>query len=398
MTMIELLVAMAIGVTVTLAVSTLLVSSENQKRITTSTNDADQTIVYTFSEIDKALRAAGSGFVQSNYQGSQGMLGCRLNMASHGVTYMPRPGAYPAPFATKFLGGAAPAALQLAPVLIGAGQSDNNSSDVLVVMAGSGSGGGVTRPIYGAGDAITLILENTVGFSASDVVLLSQPGVQDCLIEQVNAVNPTTLTMNVDISYYTPGTTTTLTTLASSTSSVVTPLGNEALGSAPNNVLFEMFGVGTDNSLYSYDLMQNASLVQPSSTGDVALPIADQVIEMNALYGVNALYGNVATNPAQFSSWVNPADAAHHYDIVSVMNNPTTQVSIVAVRVAILVRGEYYDKKVVSPTSLTLFSGLVDGYGNHLDKLVQNLDPHYRYRVYEFTVPLRDLIVLAGGP
>jgi len=391
MTMIELLVAMAIGVTVTLAVSTLLVASENQKRSATSTNDADQTAVYTFSEIDKALRAAGSGFVQSAYSGSQGMLGCRLNMASQGVTFMPHPGAYPAPFSNYFLGGAPPAALRLAPVLIGANQSDNTTSDVLVVMAGSGSGGGVTRPVYGAGSNIQLILENTVGFHPSDVVLLSQPGVPDCLIEQVNAVLPTTLTMNVNISYYTPGTTTTLTTLASSTASVVTPLGNEALGSSPSNMQFEMFGVGTDNTLYSYDFMQNATLVQGLPLGDVALPIADQVIQMNALYGVS-----LPATPAVFNNWARPTDTG--YDIISVMNNTATQLSIVAVRVAIVVRGEYYDKNAVSPTSLTLFSGLVNGAGTHIDKPVTGLDPHYRYRVYEFTVPLRDMIVLAGGP
>jgi len=398
MTMIELLVAMAIGVTVTLAVSTLLVASENQKRITTSTNDADQTVVFTFSEIDRALRAAGSGFVQSNYSGSQGMLGCRLNMASGGVQYMPRTTAYPAPFSTNFLGGGAPpTALRLAPVLIGANQSDNSASDVLVVMAGSGSAGGVTRAVYGAGTNtnanIQVILENTVGFNQYDVVLVSQNGVTDCLIEEVNAVQPTSLTMNTNLSYYTPGTTTTLNSLASSTASVITPLGNESPGSSPNNVQFQMFGVGTDNTLYSYDFMQNAHLVL-GAPGDVAQPIADQVIQMNALYGVA-----LPATPAVFDHWVSPSDAG--YDIISVMNSATTQASIVAVRVAIVVRGEYFDKNAVSPTSLTIFSGLVNAAGNQLQKTVTLPGPnaqHYRYRVYEFTVPLRDMIVLAGGP
>jgi len=400
MTMIELLVAMAIGVTVTLAVSTLLVASENQKRITTSTNDADQTLVYTFSELDRALRGAGSGIAQSQYSGSQGILGCRLNMASNGVTYMPRPGAYPAPFSNYFLGGASPTALHMAPVLIGANQSDNNSSDVIVVMGGSGSAGGVPRAVYGAGSGVNsniqVVLENTVGFNPYDVVLVSQNGVTDCLIEEVNVVTPTTLTMNTTTTYYPPGTTTTLNTLASSTASLITPLGNEATTSAPNNVQFTMYGVGTNNTLYSYDLMQYASLAAFSLGGDTTQPIADQVIQMNALYGVNALYGNTSANPSQFSSWVSPTTT--HYDIVSVMNSPTTQASIVAVRVAIVVRGEYYDKKAVSPTSLTIFNGLVDGYGNQLAKTVTLPSQNYRYRVYEFTVPLRDMIILAGGP
>ncbi len=395
MTMIELLVAMAIGVTVTLAVSTLLVASENQKRITTSTNDADQTLVYSFSELDRALRGAGSGLAQSNYSGSQGILGCRLNMVSGGVTYMPRPGAYPPPFSNYFLGGAAPTPLRIAPVLIGPGQSDKNTSDVIAVMGGSGSAGGVPRAVYGAGSGIganiTVVLENTVGFNSSDVVLVSQNGVTDCLIEQVNAVQPTTLTMNVNETYYTAGTTTTLNSLASSTASLITPLGNESSSSSPNNVQFTLYGVGTNNTLYSYDLMQYQYLMT-SFGGDVAQPIADQVIQMNALYGVAT-----AAAPSVFANWAGPGTTAG-YDINTVMTTPATQALIVAVRVAIVVRGEYYDKKAVSPTSLTIFSGLVDVNGTSLQKTVTLPSQNYRYRVYEFTVPLRDMIILAGGP
>jgi type IV pilus assembly protein PilW len=71
--------------------------------------------------------------------------------------------------------------------------------------------------------------------------------------------------------------------------------------------------------------------------------------------------------------------------------------TIISVRVAIVVRGEYYDKNPVSPATLTIFNGLVDGNGTALTKVVALPDPHYRYRVFEFTVPLRDMLVLAAG-
>jgi type IV pilus assembly protein PilW len=395
MTLIELLVAMGIGVTVTLAVSTLLVASENHKRITTSSNDANQTGTYTFSEIDRALRGAGSGLAQSAYSGDQGVLGCRLNAG----TFLPRTSAYPAPFSAHFLGGAAPTALRVAPVLIGAGQSDNTSSDVLMVMGASGGAGGVSRAVYGSGSSTSLVLENTVGFNPFDVVLVSQSGIPDCLLEEVNIVGTSTLTLNTGMPYYTQGSTTTIATLAASTASAVTPLGNMSSSASPNNVQFTLFGVGTNNTLYSYDLLQYQNLV--IFPGDVSQPIADQVIQMNAIYGLAT-----TAHPSIFNNWANPADATDGYDIVSVMNSPATQKLIVAVRVAIVVRGEYYDKKTVSPTSLTLFSGLVDGNGNSLQKSVNlnvtNADgtknQNYRYRVFEFTVPLRDMILLAGGP
>jgi type IV pilus assembly protein PilW len=394
MTMIELLVAMAIGVTVTLAVSTLLVASENHKRITTSNNDANQTGVYTFSEIDRALRGAGSGLVQSSYSGDQGVLGCRLNAAS----FMPRTSPYPAPFSNYFLGGGAPTALRVAPVLIGAGQSDNNKSDVLVVMGASGGAGGVTRSVYGSGSSTSLVLENTVGFNPYDVVLVSQSGTTDCLLEEVIFVNTSSLTLGS--TYYTStAATTNIASLSASTASAVTPLGNMGLppATSPNNVQFTLYGVGTNNTLYSYDLLQYQNLASGSGGGDVSQSIADQVIQMNAIYGV----ATTAT-PSIFNNWANPADTGHGYDINTVMTTPATQKLIVSVRVAIVVRGEYYDKKVVSPASLTLFNGLVDGYGNSLAKTVSlttaSTGHNYRYRVFEFTVPLRDLILLAGGP
>jgi type IV pilus assembly protein PilW len=389
MTMVELLVAMAIGVILVLSVSTLLVASENHKRTTTSTNDADQTGAYSFHALDRALRGAGSGIVQSAYSTDQGVLGCRLNAGS----FLPRATALPAPFAANFLGGT-PSALRVAPVLIGANQSDNNSSDVIVVMSGSGAAGGVPRLINGSGGATSLILQNTVGFSQYDLVLLSQSGTTDCLLEEVAGTNSSTLTLNNGAAYpyYTTGSTTSLATLASSTASAVTPLGNVGPTASPNNVQYVLFGVGTNNTLYSYDLLQNQLRVQGTGV-DTSQAIADQVIQMNAIYGVAS-----TANPSVFNAWAGPTDAG--YDINTVMTTPLTQKLIMAVRVAIVVRGEYYDKNTVSPASLTLFAGLTNAGGTSLAKVINisATNQHYRYRVFEFTVPLRDMILLAGGP
>jgi type IV pilus assembly protein PilW len=306
---------------------------------------------------------------------------------------LPRATALPAPFAVNFLGGT-PSALRVAPVLIGANQSDNNSSDVIVVMSASGAAGGVPRLINGSGGATSLILQNTVGFSQYDLVLLSQSGTTDCLLEEVASTNSSTLTLNSGSAYpyYTPGSTTTLATLASSTASAVTPLGNVGTTASPNNVQYLLFGVGTNNTLYSYDLLQNQLRVQGTGV-DTSQAIADQVIQMNAIYGVAS-----TASPSVFNAWAGPADAG--YDINTIMATPLTQKLIMAVRVAIVVRGEYYDKNTVSPTTLTLFPGLTNAGGTSLAKAI-NLsatDQHYRYRVFEFTVPLRDMILLAGGP
>lgn len=379
MTMVELLVAMIIALSVTLAVTSLLIAGENHKRTTTSTNDADQTGAFAFNALDKTLRGAGSGFAESAYISDRGVMGCRLNAG----TILPRAGAFPTPFAA-FLGGA-PVNLRMAPVLIGQGQSADGISDVIMVMSGSDAAGGVPRQVTTPGGSNTLVLNNTVGFSNSDLVVVSQSGIPDCLLEEVSSIS--TPTLNLAGVYYTSGSTTTITTLSGSTSSYVTPLGNAAI----NNLQFLLFGVDTTHTLYSYDLLQNQNLVQSPGSGDVATAIADGVYQMQAIYGIDT------NGDGTQDTWASPGDT--NYTINTLMLNPATMESIVSVRISLLVRGEYYDKNVVTPATITMFNGLTNAAGTSLSQVVNigATDQHYRYRLFEFTVPLRNMILLAGG-
>jgi len=70
------------------------------------------------------------------------------------------------------------------------------------------------------------------------------------------------------------------------------------------------------------------------------------------------------------------------------------------------VRGEYYDKNnnnAVSQPTLTIFNGLKNGLNGTGVSLARNinltaLDQQFRYRVFEFTVPLRNMLIVAGAP
>jgi len=382
MTLIELMVALAVGLGVTLAVTTLLIASENHKRTTTSTNDAEQTGAYVFHSLDGVLRGAGSGLAESAYPSPDaGVLGCKLNAGA----ILPANAAFPSPFGA-FLGGT-PSNLRVAPLLIAQGQAADGVSDVLVVMAGSGAAGGVSRQVTGAGSATSVILDNAVGFAQNDLFLVSQTGTTDCLLEQVS-VNPTssTLTLSTTLPYYTADGTT-LSTLSGSTASYVTPLGN----AAANNLQFELIGPDANHTLYSYDLLQNQHLVQTPLVADAAQAIADGVYQIHAIYGIDTNGDGIQ------DAWAGPGDTG--FDINAVMTTAATQRQIVSVRVGLVVRGEYYDKNQVAP-ALTLFNGLTNGGGTSLKVTVtpNGTDQQYRYRVFEFTVPLRNMILLAGGP
>jgi type IV pilus assembly protein PilW len=319
------------------------------------------------------------------------VLGCHLNAG----TIFPRLTPFPAPFANFLLG--ATNTLNVAPVLIGKNQSQDGVSDVIMIMGGSGSAGGVSRQITGGGNATTATLDNTVGFAHDDLLLASQSGVPDCLIEQVNTFP--TPTLNLAGIYYTAtGGTTSMAALAGSTSSYITPIGN----ADANNVQFLLFGVDGNSTLYSYDLLQNLKLVG-GAPADSAQAIADGVVQMNALYGIDTNGDGIQ------DAWAGSGDPG--WDFNTVMTTPAKMKQIVSVRVALVVRGEYYDTTrnaggapiAVSPPTLTIFNGLNNGAnftgGTSLQQTI-NLTPteqQFRYRIFEFTVPLRNMLLLAGA-
>jgi type IV pilus assembly protein PilW len=383
MTLIELMVAMTIGLGITLAITSVMIAGENHRRTTTSTNDAQQTGTFGYYALDKRLRSAGSGIAESAFPSDVGVLGCHLNV---GAILGPAVPAFPAPFA-GFLGGAANT-LRVAPVLIGRNQSQGGS-DVIMVMSGSGSAGGVSRQITGLGSATSAILDNTVGFAPGDLVLVSQSGVTDCLMGEVDTI--TAPTLNFAGNYNTTtATTTNMATLATSTSSYVTPLGN----SNANNIEFMLFGVDSNRTLYSFDLLQNLHLVG-GAAAETPQAIADGVVQLNALYGVDTNGDGIQ------DAWAGPGDPG--WDINTVMNSPAKMRQIVSVRVALVVRGEYYDKNngnAVSQPTITIFSGLTNSVPASLSQTINLslLDQQYRYRVFEFTVPLRNMLILAGAP
>lgn len=385
MTLIELMVAMVIGLGIVLATTTMLISSESHKRITTSTNDSEQTGAYSFYELQKVVNGAGSAIAESAYPSDRGLLGCRLNALGNGAAVFPRTAAFPAPFNT-FLPGVTNT-LTVAPLVIGAGQSAGGS-DVLMVMGGSGAAGGVSRQVTATGSASTIALDNTVGFVDQDMTIVSQSGITDCLLEEVGSIAAPVLTVN-GTTYYTPtGVTTDLATLSASTLSYVTPIGN----AAANNIQFMLFGVGADRTLYSYDLLQNLNLVGGTG-GDAAQAIADGVMQMNAIYGIDTNGDGIQ------DAWAGPSDPG--WDINTVLASPVKMRQIISVRVALIVRGEYYDKnnnKVVTAPTLTIFPGLTSAAGSLQQTInLSANDQQYRYRVFEFTVPLRNMILLATG-
>ncbi len=373
-TLIELMVAILIGLVLTLAVTSTYVIGESHRRVTTSTNDMDQTGNYATSTLDRAIRSAGSGFKQGGLQA--GAFACRLNASLPVGPSMPRTTAFPAPFAGLLNGS--PGKMIVAPVLIAENQSDGRS-DVLIVMGGSAASGDVPRLVASADPTgASLRLFNTVGLNGGDLGLVSQKATTDCFLEQVN-------TSFVDSngndalplagSYVTAGTS--LAPLVAGGDAYFSPLGKS------DEARFQLFGVGADRTLYSYDLLKANGI-------DESQAIANNVVAMHALYGIDSNGDGV------LDQWVSPQGS--DFAIDSLMNDkqaPDKIRQIVAVHVAVVLQSDYAEKPKVSgetfaPDSITLFSD-VKAAANVTRQVT--LDPMYRYRVVETTIPLRNLLM-----
>ena len=186
--LIELLVAMAIGLIVTLAITSVLIRSEGGKRSTTSVNDINQTGAYVTYVLDRAIRNAGTGYTQS----WSTTYGCLLNAKKAGTQVLPPT----IPTTSAFGNFQAPAvpAIRLSPVIIGKSLADVGGAtplvrgDVWMVMGGTAGAAELPLAVTpGSVTATQFLVTNTLGYRASNIVLLADAGVPGgCMLQQVD--------------------------------------------------------------------------------------------------------------------------------------------------------------------------------------------------------------------
>lgn len=369
--LIELMVAVGIGLVVTLVVSNMLIRSEASKRSTTSVNDVNQTGTFASYVLDRAVRSAGSGYAQRWQQG----FGCVLRASRNSAAVLPRNAAFPAPFTSI------PQTQRLAPIVVHKGASVAGS-DVLAVMTGSaGFGESPSRAIIASVTGSGLRMINTLGMRGNDLVMLIEDG-QDCMLQQVQS----TFTGSDDQALPFAGTYFSatagggqLTTYGvAGTNLYVVQLGNAASGATPQ---FQLLGVGANNTLFSHDMLQ-------LDGSDAPVPIADGVVELRAVYGVDSNDDNLV------DAWVDPGVSP--YTAAELTNgSAAARVSlrrILAVRVGMVLRTSLQERSAdyTAPTTVTLFNDL----GVPQTRTLTTAERAFRHRTVEFTVPLRNVLLL----
>jgi type IV pilus assembly protein PilW len=395
-TLIELMVALTVGMLIAVGVFSIMGLAEGRRRATTTVNTLNAEGLLATSHIERWLRSVGSGLSP----GAGYAYGCLLKAGKGGTAILPLPKALPAPFDN--FDSTTP--VRVAPVIIWPpGDNDGKSSDQLMLMS-SGNGGGALPVAFDvAPDAKTIYLKHHAwDFVGQDLILVAETQsvnqtAATCAITQVQAKfaasGTTTLPLDGDYAANLSG---------FSGDSVALNLGNMAAasGAQGGKPHFMLVGVGGDNTLFTYDLLQGSST---AAGGEQPAAVSGGVLEMHAVYGIGT------NGDGRMNQWVPPSGDYAPASLLDGSPAATQRLqNIKAIRVGLILRTTLPDRvepvegaprdpdAVITATAPTLFADLPD-LSYTYDWAGPNAPPDaqlYRYRTMEVVLPLRNAIMI----
>jgi type IV pilus assembly protein PilW len=367
-TLVELMVAMAIGLVTTLVITQVLLFSEGQKRTTTSGADAQTNGALALYTLQQDIQMAGYGFASSPE-----LIGCPIHAKYNG-----------ADVAT----GAAPPAfpVNLVPVVIDATDPVRNS--IRVLSSSKTTYSVPTRiipPNYDPGVAAKKFIfpvMSELGIEAGDLLIAAKDATTNCEVFQAVATPTTAQQVGRvdDTAHWNPA---------------GFPAATYSDGDALVNlgqVVDHTYSVSAGNSLRlkRFTLSSDGNFT-PSYTDDTvsAADLFPNIVNMQALYGKDT----------------NGDGVIDKYDQTA----PTTNaewLQVLAIRVAVVARSGQYEKDPNTTTANPLWqvgaSPVVNvtpapaacGTGMCLTLHVDGLADwtHYRYKVFDTVIPLRNMV------
>ena len=367
-TLVEMLVAVTIGMAMTLAITLMLTRHEAGRRSLTNVNDSTMSGVYASYVLDRSLRSAGSGFAQAWHSG----VGCRLLVTRGASQVLPRSADFPAPFAS------APRTQYLAPVVVHAGVGPGGSDVLAVATGNSALAEAPLRVLPLSAAASGVRVPATVGLREKDLVLVMDGNAQ-CMLQQVEDGFSGGASQNLNFGGTYSASSIAgvdLSSMGNDVTAWVAPVGN-VNGNQPS---FQLFGVDTNATLVSHDMLQ-------LSGSDAVVPIAEGVADMRALYGVDS------DDDGRIDQWRSPGTAP--YDAATLQGGTAAaRLSlgrILAIRVGLVMRSSMPERDAVSPSTITLFDDLASSLQQ--TRTLSADEQKYRWRTIEFTVPLRNVML-----
>lgn len=372
-TLIELMVGMAIGLIAVLVISQVLLAAEGQKRSTTSGSDAQLTGALALYTLQRDLQMTGYGIGASPLG-----LGCTIKAL---------------PF-TATNGGAT---RLLAPAVI-TPNATAGAPDTLRILASAKQSFSVPtlitndHPKTGAVGVTEFTVNNMVGVQPGDLMIAVPPtpdAANTCTLLRSTGVGSTPAKSIAHDSQAEPWN-------GTGTGEAQSVVGLFPAAGYPAASYLINLGQGFIDRSYSVvsGSLQMTEFDRASAGAPASVELFPQVVNMRALYGKDTT--------------VTPDGSIDIYESAQ----PTTADEwsrVIAVRVAIVVRSNQFEKDEVTPTApvwdlgttpdvaatgvVTCASGSGKCISLSVDGDINANDwKHYRYKVYDTVIPLRNVV------
>jgi type IV pilus assembly protein PilW len=352
-TLIELLVGMVMSLLTIVAIYQVLAVWDASRRTVTSGSGAQISGSIGSFEIERSLQVAGMGFGNV----LKDTIGCTVQARNSNFS--------PTDYSFTFV-----------PIEIVNGAS--GAPDIVRVLSGDSAYANSVQKLYGS-TATTKQLQGNTGFNAGDLIIVAGSNTpRDCALFEVTGNSSTSNTIDHVTTPYTPFYTTT----------VATPLMNPPPGGATFNAGGEAYNLGPGAQRVEWRVngsTATAVLTRSNTLRDTTtFEVAEGIVNLQAQYGIDGLGTGVFNGRIEASEWSDTLPATSEWH------------RVLAVRVALLARSSQYEKDtVVTPLPSTWSGGtftMVNLDGSTAATTGVNDWRHYRFRVYESVVTLRNML------
>ncbi len=346
--LVEIMVSVVIGMLAILVMMQQLSIFEHSKRTTTGGADAQNNGAIALYGLQRDIRQSGYG-ITGYTNTKQYLFTCSAGLSSGGTVPV------------------VPVIINPATSVIPAGDAN---TDTLLVFYGNSNGEPHGNPIYSQTGTVSTV-QSPGSFTVGDVVMAAPDSCAANLLPR-------------------PVTVVAATTITAATGTVGTGTMYN-LGQSPSVLAYAI----RDGNLTMCDYMAtNCGVAKASVTAAVWaatwVPIANNVISMRAQYGV---------------------DTTTTMDAVVDTYNQTTPTTmcgwarVSAFRLALVARNSEYNKTNPDGTDVTSAAPTWDGSSGAAIDLSKKPDGtanpdwnHYRYKVFQTVVPMRNMVLLADAP
>jgi type IV pilus assembly protein PilW len=346
--LIEILVGLVIGLLVTLVIMQVFSVYEGQKRTTTGAADAQTNGSIALYAITNELNMAGFGLLPAT--GGAPLNCTTLTFGATGIT-------------------------DISPVIITDGGTAAGASDSIAIRYATSSSGGVPSPITANPVGNSIPLNTNMACHVGDVAMI----INNTTCNLASVTGPTDIAIVPVPSVPTPDT----------SSVILDDITGAVSGSKVACLGSWVTAVFRVNPNYDPTVAANAqAYLERSGT-----PSVPDIVNIQAQYGISA-----APQTNQVTNWVNASSAPWN----NLTNDIADRNRIKALHIAVVARNGLLEKDIVTNTCTTAKGTVNNGPcawdDTNLDpapKINLSNDPdwqHYRYRVFETIIPLRNMI------